>query len=144
MAHWDLPGNAVDLEQREGRVDRYAGLAMRRAVAKGVKLRSEDVASGSSPWEAMARLAEEQQRDDPTGLAPWWIYPGAKIRRIVFDVPLSEARTRFEHLRQQRLLYRLALGQPDQDDLVRALHGHLSESEARAATIDLSPWRRRQ
>ena len=33
IAHWDLPGNPVDLEQREGRVDRYAGLAIRRVLA---------------------------------------------------------------------------------------------------------------
>ena len=38
------------------------------------------------------------------------------------------------------MLYRLALGQPDQDDLVRALRGRLSADEVRAAAINLSPW----
>jgi hypothetical protein len=143
IAHWDLPGDPVDLEQREGRVDRYAGLATRRALAMGIKFSSDAVAAGGSPWETLAQLADEEQQDDPTGLAPWWIYPGAKVRRIVFDVPLSEARARFEYLRQQRLLYRLALGQPDQEDLVRALHGRLSTEDVLAATIDLSPWKRK-
>ena len=64
----------------------------------------------------------------------------AKVRRIVFDVPLSEAKQRFEQLKEQRMLYRLALGQPDQEDLVRALRGRLSADEVRAAAINLSPW----
>ena len=33
LFHWDLPGNAVDLEQREGRIRRYCGLAVRQAFA---------------------------------------------------------------------------------------------------------------
>ena len=33
IVHWNLPGNPVDLEQREGRVHRYEGHAVRRNVA---------------------------------------------------------------------------------------------------------------
>ena len=33
LVHWNLPGNPVDLEQREGRVHRYKGHAVRRNVA---------------------------------------------------------------------------------------------------------------
>ena len=33
LIHWNLPGNPVDLEQREGRVHRYKGHAVRRNVA---------------------------------------------------------------------------------------------------------------
>ena len=32
--HWNLPSNPVDLEQREGRVHRYKGHAVRRNVSK--------------------------------------------------------------------------------------------------------------
>ncbi len=31
--HWNLRSNPVDLEQREGRVDRYKGHALRKNVA---------------------------------------------------------------------------------------------------------------
>ncbi|NLN92920.1 MAG: helicase, partial [Candidatus Hydrogenedens sp.] len=31
--HWNLPSNPVDLEQREGRVNRYMGLAIRQSIA---------------------------------------------------------------------------------------------------------------
>jgi len=64
---------------------------------------------------------------------------GARIQRLVFDVPLSEAKARFEDLRQQRLLYRLTLGQPDQSDLVKALRHRISTDDIVAATINLSP-----
>ena len=141
IAHWDLPGNPVDLEQREGRVDRYAGLAVRRVLAHGFAPDRTAVESGCSPWKALADRAERAHRNNPAGLAPWWIVEGARVRRLVFDVPLSEVRARFEDLRQQRLLYRLTLGQPDQGDLVRALRGRISPKEAAAATINLSPWR---
>ncbi len=142
VAHWDLPGNPVDLEQREGRVDRYGGLAVRRALASTVKPR--DIAPYDSPWRQVAALADARFADDEAGLAPWWICPGATVERLVFDVPLSEARARLEQLQQQRMLYRLTLGQPDQEDLVAALQGRVTPEQARAATLVLSPWRYEQ
>ena len=33
VAHWNLPTNPVDFEQREGRVHRYKGHAVRRNLA---------------------------------------------------------------------------------------------------------------
>ena len=33
IVHWNLPGNPVDLEQREGRVHRYKGHAVRKNAA---------------------------------------------------------------------------------------------------------------
>jgi len=102
---------------------------------------TSEVATGRSPWDVLARRVNRAFRDDPIGLAPWWITKGARVRRIVFDVPLSEARTRFEELRQQRLLYRITLGQPDQSDLVHALKGRLQPDEVVAAAINLSPRR---
>ena len=141
IAHWDLPGNPVDLEQREGRVDRYAGLATRRVLANKFAPNRAAVESGCSPWEVLADRAESAHESDSAGLAPWWIMESARIRRLVFDVPLSEARARFEDLRRQRLLYRLTLGQPDQADLVRALRDRISPDDVVAATINLSPWR---
>lgn len=139
VAHWDLPGNPVDLEQREGRVDRYAGLSSRRALAG--HLGFEKPIPRGSPWSNLAGRAEVAHADDPAGLAPWWICQGARIERLVFDVPLSEARQKLERLKTQRLLYRLALGQPDQEDLVHALHGRVGAEDAVRATLVLSPWR---
>src|SRR3546814_8905107 len=36
VLHWDLSSNPLDLEQREGRVQRFAGLAVRRRLAKNL------------------------------------------------------------------------------------------------------------
>ena len=139
IVHWDLPGNPVDLEQREGRVDRYAGLATRRALAANGAPHKSNVDTLCSPWRMLADRAERVHQRDPVGLAPWWVTKGARVQRLVFDIPLSEAQARFEDLRQQRLLYRLTLGQPDQTDLVKALRGRVSPQDAVAVTINLSP-----
>ena len=34
IVHWNLPSNPVDMEQREGRINRYKCLAIRRNIAK--------------------------------------------------------------------------------------------------------------
>ena len=114
--------------------------AEERVLAHGFAPDRTAVESGCSPWEVLADRAERAHRNDPAGLAPWWIVEGAQVQRLVFEVPLSEAQARFEDLRQQRLLYRLTLDQPDQGDLVRALRGRISPEDAAAMTINLSPW----
>lgn len=142
IAHWDLPGDPVDLEQREGRVDRYGGLPVRRAMARTLGAGLQARKALESPWTRLAAAANAEWSTDAAGLAPWWLYPTARVRRLVFNVPLSEANARFDDLNEQRMLYRLTLGQPDQESLVRALRGRFSAEEARAATVNLSPWRR--
>lgn len=121
IVHWDLPSNPVDLEQREGRISRYGGLLVRRPL--GFKVREEAVAaarSGRSPWDAAAALAEEQFTND-SGLSPWWTFGNADIDRHVLALSKSRDIARFDHLQRQRLLYRLALGQPNQEDLINHL-----------------------
>jgi hypothetical protein len=52
VVHWNLPANPVDLEQREGRVHRYMGHALRKNLARA---HSKAVFNGSSPnpWQSM-------------------------------------------------------------------------------------------
>jgi hypothetical protein len=54
-------------------------------------------------------------------MSPWWQLDGATIHRYVFRLPMSRDIERFKTLQEQRLIYRLALGQPNSEDLVASL-----------------------
>ena len=142
IVHWDLCRNPVDLEQREGRIQRYGGLSIRRAIVckLGADIRSERH-TGESPWATIQRLADEHLADE-SGLVPWWVCPGGGIRRYVFEVPTSEQRHWLQWVQEQRLFYRLALGQPNQEDLVEFLAQieGLDPKIMRDTAINLSPW----
>ncbi len=145
VAHWNLPSNPVDLEQREGRVHRYKG----HAIRKNIGLRqaaSSRVGLGQDPWEAMFQSASTQRASDANELWPYWIYPienGARIERHVPMLPLSREVERYARLRRSVALYRMVFGQPRQEDLLNFLLTHLSpeEAERQAAELrlDLSP-----
>jgi hypothetical protein len=147
VVHWDLPPNAADLEQREGRIQRFAGLAVRREIAtrlRGARLAGPPASSATGTggcWHEVHRLAT-QQFSDESGLAPWWVFEGADIERIVFDMPTSEQRGRLEQLHVQRGLYRMVLGQPHQEDLMAVLRQRQLEGQDLPADIApmLSPY----
>jgi hypothetical protein len=120
--HWNLPGNPVDLEQREGRVHRFKGHAIRLNLAH----RQADVVRGRGaapidPWKLMfehARLEAPVKSD----LVPYWIYEGPiKVERRVPIFPFSREVTRLSWLKRSLTVYRLAFGQPRQDDLLEYL-----------------------
>jgi hypothetical protein len=141
IVHWDLPSNPVDLEQREGRISRYGGLMVRRPL--GAEVRGDAVAaarSGRSPWTEAAALGERRFPND-TGLSPWWTFRHADIDRHVLALSKSRDIARFDHLQRQRLLYRLALGQPNPEDLVNHLaRGSDNKiAELSALALDLRP-----
>lgn len=143
IVHWNLPSNPVDLEQREGRIHRYKGHAVRRNVADSFgadALRS----SARDPWAAAfkaARLARPEDQDD---LVPFWLQPGAaNIERYVPALPYSKDAERFARVRRQVTLYRMVFGQPRQDDLIAYLQEQVGQAEAERLAelvrIDLSP-----
>ena len=92
LVHWNLPGNPVDLEQREGRVHRYKGHAVRRNVAGSHgpdALRSWR--PGDDIWSLIFELAEKAARAlDANDLVPHWIAPGEhKVERHVPQLPYT-------------------------------------------------------
>ncbi len=120
--HWNLPGNPVDLEQREGRVQRFKGHAVRLnvAAAHADAIRNSRTAP-SDPWEAMFAAAR-RATPSRSELVPYWIYEGpAKIERRVPMLPFSRETTRLAWLKRSLAIYRLAFGQPRQDDLLAHL-----------------------
>lgn len=145
LVHWDLCRNPVDLEQREGRIQRFGGLSIRRAIAGRLAKQAMATRVGSeSPWARIEQLANESMSDD-SGLAPWWVCKDGTVSRYVFDVPTSEQKHWLHWMKEQRLLYRLALGQPNQEDLIEILSskGDMAPQAVRQAVVNLSPWFRR-
>lgn len=145
IMHWNLPGNPVDIEQREGRIHRYKGHAVRLSVAD--YLSSGGSLSGIDPltdvWETLFRQVKEVIGDEEE-LIPYWLIPDGKyqIERHVPLYPLSREHARFEDLKQKLALYRLAFGQPRQEDLLTYLQNRsttTAESGFEPVFIDLSP-----
>ena len=137
IMHWNLPGNPVDLEQREGRVHRYKGHAIRKNLAADHA--ASAWTSNGDPWTAIFDSAVSERADSDNELIPYWIYPGnAKIERHVPLLPLSREVSQLAKLKKDVTNYRLVFGQPRQDDLLEYL-GDVPEEKRRELRIDLSP-----
>ena len=60
VIHWNLPANPVDMEQREGRVHRFKGHAVRKNVARA-KAAYAKRARGHDPWKLMFDAARPRR-----------------------------------------------------------------------------------
>ena len=146
IVHWNLPANPVDLEQREGRVHRYKGHAIRKNVAHdfGGVITLKD---SNDPWQDIFTAANQNSKSD---LVPYWIYPEngdsdtrAYIQRYVPILPLSRDAHRLVSLRKALTVYRMVFGQNRQEDLVAYLLNRLTHEEIdllmSQLQIDLQP-----
>lgn len=139
IVHWNLPSNPVDLEQREGRVHRFKGHAVRRNIALAYGDRPE-VTRADDPWAVMFDLALADRTDGQSMIHPYWIYPtsdGYQIERYVPALPLSREKHAYRRLMRTVGAYRLVMGQPRQEDLLSYL-GNSAEAMS-DLLIDLSP-----
>lgn len=146
VVHWNLPSNPVDMEQREGRVHRYKGHAVRKNLASRYGISKARAAAGNDPWEALFAYGKQDRAENVTDLVPFWIYPlegGAKIERHVPALPLSRDRERLFALRKSLVVYRMVFGQARQEDIVEYLLSRFPESEvsriSQELSIDLEP-----
>ena len=144
VMHWNLPSNPVDLEQREGRVHRYKGHAVRKNVA--AKHGAEVLGGGDDDvWHALFETARERSTHG-RGLVPYWLFPldqGAHIERHVPALPLSRDASQLDALRRSLAVYRMVFGQPRQDDLMSFLQERFTaealREKAASLRIDLRP-----
>lgn len=148
ILHWDLCSSPIELEQREGRIQRFGGLAVRRELKNlpPTEIRPPGaITTHSSLWDRVRTIADAKYLD-ASGLSPWWVLEHAKVSRYVFDLPQSRDAEKFELLKEQRLIYRLALGQPNQEDLVDFLAkgGKDLTSVLQPLTLNLSAFARAQ
>ncbi|EEF26270.1 conserved hypothetical protein [Ricinus communis] len=139
VIHWNLPSNPVDMEQREGRVHRYKGYAVRKNVAKrhGAEAVRHAIGSRCDPWNALFDLAVKSRDEGSNDLIPYWIYEidgGAQIERTVMTLPLSRDEARYRRLKRSLALYRMVFAQPRQEDLLACLEQAIGEDGAAQAT----------
>ena len=144
LVHWNLPGNPVDLEQREGRIHRYKGHAVRRnvAAANGRKALAS-WQSGADIWRLIFALAEQAARaadEHEDGLVPQWIAPGEhRVERHVPLLPYTTEVDAFKRLKRQLAAYRVAFGQPRQEELITLLDHAGLDVKLEDWAIDLAP-----
>ncbi len=141
--HWNLPSNPVDLEQREGRIHRYKGHAIRKNVAlrHGLAGLHGRYRVGDDPWSILFNAAAAERRPDVSDLVPYWVYPvdgGARVERRIPMLPFSREQQRLPDLKASLAVYRLVFGQPRQEDLLAHLKGRPLEDLVRWR-VSLSP-----
>ena len=143
IIHWNLPSNPQNLEQREGRINRYKCLSVRRNVAK--------VFGDRFSWKDMFDKAKEVLKQDNPDMVPYWYLPLENevflnrkdieyIERIIPIYPMSEENGRYHRLIGVLSLYRLTMGQPRQEELLQLLEGKVTEEQMQQLLFDLSPY----
>lgn len=146
VVHWNLPANPVDLEQREGRVHRYKGHAVRRNLAAALgsdALQAQD----TNVWNWMFAAGARGRAKGESDIVPLWVFTEgtARIERIVPALPLSRDVSRLEVLKRSLVAYRLAFGQPRQEELIAYMRDRFGDDEIEQLKaelhIDLSPKR---
>ena len=131
----------MDLEQREGRIHRYNGHAVRRNVAAS---HADDAfaswRAGDDIWKLMFELADQSTRAaDESDPVPHWIAPGEhRVERHVPQLPYTSEIEAFDRLKRQP--YRVVFGQPWQEELVTLLdRSGVEVSRLKDWAVDLSP-----
>lgn len=147
LVHWNLPANPIDIEQREGRINRYKSLVVRRRIAEGYKSDLDPMVRDF--WAEIFSIADKKTKSQRSSdLVPYWHLPmgSAQIKRFVPMMPLSKDVAKFDKALKVLALYRLAFGQPRQEELLdNLLKRHFTEDEIAIITqklvVNLSPMK---
>lgn len=157
--HWNLPANPVDLEQREGRIHRYKGHAIRRNAAHDFNVISSGLRCNykRDPWDVLFEKADSQKSSEYNDIVPFWIYnknmcrdnesstekDNCNIKRMVPILPYSREVSKLNYLKETLGAYRIVFGQPRQEDLLKYLNRHAEKLDGKDLIdlkIDLSPY----
>ena len=146
IMHWNLPSNPIDLEQREGRINRFKCHAIRLNLANAY---ASKICVKKDVWHELFDYAKHQSCSKQSDLVPFWCLPNVekddhemiKIERIVPQYPMSRDVNQYNRLIKILSLYRLSLGQPRQEELLEQLLNICSEeNELNDFFINLSPF----
>lgn len=142
--HWNLPSNPIDLEQREGRINRYKCFAVRKnaALKYGKRLYNADV------WTEVYQAARDGEKvDGLSDLVPFWCFgrnQEVKIDRIFPMYPCSRDEGAYNRLIRVLSIYRLSMGQPRQEELLEHVVREWPDDDLKKLFLNLSPFRRKQ
>ena len=144
IVHWNLPSNPIDLEQREGRINRFECLAIRQNIAK----RYGNIEFKENVWEELFNTAAKEEKakaGKSSDLIPYWGLTEAddmlKIERIVPMYPFSRDGVAYERLIKILSLYRLTLGQARQEELLEYIFDNCENTnDIKKLFINLSPY----
>ena len=120
---------------------------MRRNLAAklGGDLLTDGVPTGRDLWDILFDKAVELSPESHGAIVPYWVFKDgpAKIQRHVPVLPFSRDEVTVSRLRNSLAAYRLAFGQPRQEELIEFLGADRTDEELRQLTsrlkIDLSP-----
>lgn len=147
IMHWNISSNPQDMEQREGRIDRYKSLFVRRNVAK--------FHPETYTWNEMFDLARTEAKDKGfCELVPYWSIPQDMLKSIAETdreyiesivplYPLSMDYDRYRHMKSVLRLYRLTMGQPRQEELLEFFKDMPAENIDKLL-FNLSPIKRKK
>lgn len=151
--HWNLPANAIDIEQREGRINRYKGLVIRQNLVKKYS-NSLALAGNETAWTEIFRVAEEKEGkvQGVCEMVPFWhtepedheSEDQIRIERYVPLYSFSRDIEKYKDLQRILAYYRITFGQPRQEELILALADKVEDQSYEAIRdllIDLSPIR---
>jgi hypothetical protein len=140
IMHWNLPSNPVELEQREGRINRFKCLAIRENVVR----KFGDIQFKDDIWQEMFEAAEVEKGEHQSDLIPYWCFGNdqvVKIERLLPFYPMSRDEINYAHLITILNYYRLTLGQPRQEELLEYVFSEVKDTEElKKLFIDLSPF----
>lgn len=142
IIHWNLPSNPIDLEQREGRINRYRGKVIRQRVADQFW---RNLNNSKNPWKDLFDMSkgEKYKARFPCDIVPnWHIEAGTSSSWIEREVPLyefSQDIEKYENMKKSLGKYRLAFGQPRQEELIDAIDDNLTDIEKEKLLINLAP-----
>jgi len=152
VVHWNLPSNPIDIEQREGRVNRYKSLVVRRRATEYAHSHGLDLDQPGDSGDYWENLFSKIDRvsERTSDLTPYWHIPTgtAQIERLVPMMPMSREEARLDEALKILSLYRLAFGQPRQEELLDNLvRREFSEDDwmriRNALVINLAPLKHR-
>ena len=122
---------------------RYKGHAIRLNVAANHTAAVRGCGEApADPWAAMLSPREPPLRSTTTSFRTGFCDGPVKVERRVPLLPYSREIARLKWLKKSVAVYRLAFGQPRQDDLLAYLRGldkTLSTDEMKALQIRLEP-----